>query len=432
MTTTYVSEGDEATPANMNTWLNSASSEVFNVKASAYGAVGDGSTDDTTAIQAALDAAVAARGTVIFPAGTYIISAPLTVDNSAVRILGTAAMIRIGNIEMSGAVLKAASAFSGSYMMTVENTVEAEERITGFEIGFLGFDGNSVASLGGLHGVAWYDACYAHDITFANFTGSFVHIEPSASQRNQGFALERLWGIHRDEGTSASVLIEGANEFSLRDCKFFGNGDPTSGTSNRNGLEIASSGSWLSRRALIEGCSFANYTLAGIHLQERCDFVSIINNTFELLGNGVIVGETAGSGDHCRGTLLLNNRYTTNDAVEIILRRSIGTQVMEPYQSTATDLQIDSGSSNDFVLLNITSGQWTVTDNGSTTNKLFHNGGLAGGFTNNVPVVATASLPAAGASMDGTVLIENAGAGDRNVILYAEAQRFRIDGGTAF
>lgn len=47
-------------------------------------------------------------------------------------------------------------------------------------------------------------------------------------------------------------------------------------------------------------------------------------------------------------------------------------------------------------------------------------------------VVATGSLPAAASAMDGTILIENAGAGDRNVILYAGGQRFRIDGGAAF
>ena len=45
------------------------------------------------------------------------------------------------------------------------------------------------------------------------------------------------------------------------------------------------------------------------------------------------------------------------------------------------------------------------------------------------PVIATADLPAAAASMNGTVLIEDAGAGDRNLIVYAGGQRFRIDGG---
>lgn len=48
------------------------------------------------------------------------------------------------------------------------------------------------------------------------------------------------------------------------------------------------------------------------------------------------------------------------------------------------------------------------------------------------PAVATASLPAAGAAQDGRVVIEDAGPGDRNVVIYAGGQRFRIDGGAAF
>lgn len=49
---------------------------VFSVKS--FGAKGDGSTDDTTAIQSAITAAVAVSGKVYFPAGTYIISPPTT------------------------------------------------------------------------------------------------------------------------------------------------------------------------------------------------------------------------------------------------------------------------------------------------------------------------------------------------------------------
>ncbi len=47
-------------------------------------------------------------------------------------------------------------------------------------------------------------------------------------------------------------------------------------------------------------------------------------------------------------------------------------------------------------------------------------------------VVATANLPAAATAMDGRMLIEDAGAGNRNLIIYAGAQRFRIDGGANF
>lgn len=47
-------------------------------------------------------------------------------------------------------------------------------------------------------------------------------------------------------------------------------------------------------------------------------------------------------------------------------------------------------------------------------------------------VITTANLPAAGSTQDGRIVIEDAGVGDRNLIVYAGGQRFRIDGGVAF
>lgn len=83
MTYTAVQDGDLATPAYMNArfseLLNAA---AINVKDSAYGATGDGTTDDTAAIQAALDAASAAGGgRVMLPPGTYLVSSMLTVPH---------------------------------------------------------------------------------------------------------------------------------------------------------------------------------------------------------------------------------------------------------------------------------------------------------------------------------------------------------------
>jgi len=43
------------------------------------------------------------------------------------------------------------------------------------------------------------------------------------------------------------------------------------------------------------------------------------------------------------------------------------------------------------------------------------------------PVVATASLPAGAPSLDGLVLIENAG-GTRNLVFYAGGNRYRVAG----
>lgn len=47
---------------------------VFNVRSSAYGAVGNGVANDTAAIQAAVNAAAAVRGTVLIPPGTYMVT----------------------------------------------------------------------------------------------------------------------------------------------------------------------------------------------------------------------------------------------------------------------------------------------------------------------------------------------------------------------
>ncbi|TLY37342.1 MAG: hypothetical protein E6K60_04980, partial [Nitrospirae bacterium] len=52
----------------------------YNVKA--YGAKGDGTTDDTTAIQNAFNAALSSKGEVCFPPGRYVVTRPLTVTNT--------------------------------------------------------------------------------------------------------------------------------------------------------------------------------------------------------------------------------------------------------------------------------------------------------------------------------------------------------------
>ena len=57
-----------ATPAGM---------QVFNVKD--YGAVGNGVTDDATAIQAAINAAAVAGGIIYIPLGSYKTTVTLTV-----------------------------------------------------------------------------------------------------------------------------------------------------------------------------------------------------------------------------------------------------------------------------------------------------------------------------------------------------------------
>jgi hypothetical protein len=74
-------------------WINSlqaqvvtlaGSASIFNVKSPPYNAVGDGITNDTTAIQNAVTDACAVNGVVVFPSGTYKITAEIVVNGSVI------------------------------------------------------------------------------------------------------------------------------------------------------------------------------------------------------------------------------------------------------------------------------------------------------------------------------------------------------------
>lgn len=58
---------------------------VYNVQDPTYGAVGDGSNNDTTAINAAITACALTGGTVYFPPGTYRITSTLVVTHTATK-----------------------------------------------------------------------------------------------------------------------------------------------------------------------------------------------------------------------------------------------------------------------------------------------------------------------------------------------------------
>jgi hypothetical protein len=76
---------------------------VYDVTDALYGATGDGSTDDTAAIQAALDAANAAGGGVVsFPFGTYVVSLPGAPTNSAfLNIYADTTVVGPGTIKVA-------------------------------------------------------------------------------------------------------------------------------------------------------------------------------------------------------------------------------------------------------------------------------------------------------------------------------------------
>lgn len=95
-------------PATFDGPLQLTGDGIYNVKA--YGAKGDDSTDDTTAIQAAIDAASAVGGEVVFSTGTYRVVSTLTVGGS-VTIRG------VGGAVLRGpAILFSITGAAGNYV----------------------------------------------------------------------------------------------------------------------------------------------------------------------------------------------------------------------------------------------------------------------------------------------------------------------------
>ena len=111
-----------------------ASGIVFNVKD--YGATGNGVTDDTAAIQGAIDAAGASEGTVFLPPGQYLVSKSLS-------------ELASGAFRMDpGATLVAAASFSGSGNRGIVELVGTTDlTIEGLHTDLTGCTDASVSSL---------------------------------------------------------------------------------------------------------------------------------------------------------------------------------------------------------------------------------------------------------------------------------------------
>lgn len=107
-------------------------SGVYNVKD--YGAVGDGTTNDTVAIQAAIDAA-AAGGTIMFPAGTY-----------SVTTLVAQGVDRLNFVGQGTPTIKARTGATILLAVTGDTTLAVGPRL----ISGINFDGDKIANVIGI------------------------------------------------------------------------------------------------------------------------------------------------------------------------------------------------------------------------------------------------------------------------------------------
>lgn len=180
-----------------------------------FGAVGDGVTNDTAAVQAAVNAA----DSVYFPAGTYLCDTVTLHDNSSLYGDGAASIIKQNTVSSSYGTLYANSGSSGSY---VRNLEIRNLQVLG-QVATQGFD--QFAHLISLNGVRYVQIA---DCIIKGFRGDGVYLGSGVVGGNER---------HNRNVTIRNCVFDGVNN------------------ENRNGISVIDGD-----EVLIQGNTFINCT----------------------------------------------------------------------------------------------------------------------------------------------------------------------------
>lgn len=487
-----------------------------------FGAVGDGVTDDTAAIQLAIDTVEALGGGIVFfPAGTYLVT-KLTLANK-VSLIGAQAEVTF--------ILSATSAEPALVVLPVGPvTFPRIENLT-----FVGNAANAgqhcfymYAQTDGTHGGLWYG-------TFRNliigsvadpFLGHSIWLRGGTTagpEPDQFNVFENLLVTRGASAASRALLMTGQcgqNRFSS--CEFAGQAEGTGtnvelsrqftngGTVGGSTVGGAADGDGFSYTTTFDLCTFQTSEYGC--QQDRAQMTRWDNCYFENLDRSIFIiaasygnrisgyfqnaGANGGGTGYCVGVdstseaqleqMIVGGTFdkivsaandwgvrigaVTSNADTVGKTSGITVQVSESSGELTTHwhdniLLQPSATTIDTITSYLTPGTDLIMrvhfdtpnyvifgpgGNISLPNGLavqarpgdvlvFHRADLGADWmlkshsiTGMADVIATASLPAEGTAQNGRLVIEDAGTGDRNLIIYAGGQRFRIDGGAGF
>lgn len=224
---------------------------------SAYGALGNGTNDDTSAIQAAINAAAANQGggIVRLPPGTYKLTVPLTISTANVRLRGSG----------TGTLLQPASTFSGANVISITAN---NCGVSDLQMAYANTTASSNPSANGVK-ISGATGTSLQNLLFQYINGYIVESVATASQANyntdamnirgfmcakgfhfQGVAGSNFNGVHRLYNCYSSQTSSG-------DCIYIEDCDDVVAT-NMFGECVSGSGSALHIKGACNAVFFSN------------------------------------------------------------------------------------------------------------------------------------------------------------------------------
>jgi len=243
-----------------------------------FGAKGDGTTDDTTAIQAAIYYAQTNGGCVYLPAGVYIISSSLNVQiNSSglpftrpsIRGDGAGATTILQTANASGLVITGYTSNPADYMDLEDFTLQGK---SGANYGSgISFSDSAFVNIDNVEVLGWETGVYGIDslsMTFTRLVSRFntngFRFESSGS--GVGYTSEpnaiTFLGCTIGNNTNYGGWVIGAGTFTFVGGSIESNGEGTDLSSSKWGLRITNSGGNFAQQSangfLLDGVYFEN------------------------------------------------------------------------------------------------------------------------------------------------------------------------------
>jgi hypothetical protein len=259
-----------------------------------FGATGDGTTNDTAAIQAAIDHIdTLGNGAVYLPAGTYKLTSPLLVPYG-VSIFGEGSTASILSCLNCDGINFDSGSYDGGNMFYSDFGITSHAGTTGNWAGVV-----SILPSGGTFGVDSRDGLYFYRLRIFDF--------------NQAFIFNACWETHINECrvfrcNQAVSLGNYTLLFRITDCNFTYEGGFASGAADRRGVELLGA---VNEGVFIRGCQIYGYQTA-LHVGQAVYTIFNDNDCF-----GTVYGvNLAGAAN--TGMSIQNNYF------EISVNNSVG------------------------------------------------------------------------------------------------------------